>query len=111
MLGFFCAPEEERDYAAISSLTPKEVEGTCVYCNHCQPCPVGLDVGLINKYYDLAKAGDSLAADHYRNLGKKADACVGCGHCSRRCPFHVDQVSRMNEIAAYFGRKEHGQKG
>lgn len=30
-----------------------------MYCNHCQPCPAGLNVGLINKYYDLAVAGDS----------------------------------------------------
>ena len=29
--------------------------GNCVYCNHCQPCPAGLNVGLINKYYDLAQ--------------------------------------------------------
>ena len=27
-------------------------------------------MGLINKYYDLAKAGDELAKDHYRKLEK-----------------------------------------
>ena len=76
----------------------------CVYCNHCQPCPVGLDVGLINKYYDLARAGDQLARDHYANLEKHAGDCVQCGHCDRRCPFHVEQTGRMKEIAAYFGK-------
>ena len=75
---------------------------TCVYCNHCQPCPAGLDVGLINKYYDLARSGDMLAKSHYKNLSVKGDACIGCGHCSRRCPFHVDQAARMQEITAYF---------
>ncbi len=74
-----------------------------MYCNHCQPCPEGLDVALINKYYDLAKAGDELAADHYANLEKKASDCIGCGHCDRRCPFHVVQTERMKEISAYFG--------
>ena len=102
LLGFFDAPEAKRDYAAISSLTPREMEGTCVYCNHCQPCPAGLDIGLINKYYDLAQAGDALAADHYRNLEVQADACIACGHCNRRCPFHVDQAARMAEINRYF---------
>lgn len=102
ILGFFSASEGERDYSPISRLTPKDMEGTCVYCNHCQPCPAGLDIGLINKYYDLTLAGDALAADHYRNLSRKADACIACGHCSRRCPFHVDQVGRMAEIQAYF---------
>ena len=102
ILRYLDASEEERDYSLIGSLTPKDMEGTCVYCNHCQPCPAGLDIGLINKYYDLALAGDSLAADHYRGLAVHADACVACGHCNRRCPFHVDQVARMGEIARYF---------
>ena len=102
ILGFLEAESAEKDYAIIHSLTPKDAEGACVYCNHCQPCPAGLDVGLINKYYDLTRAGDALAADHYRHLALQANACIGCGHCNRRCPFHVDQVSRMQEIAAYF---------
>ena len=102
VLGFLRAGEAERDYSVISSLTPRDVEGTCVYCNHCQPCPAGLDVGLIYKYYDLARAGDALAAEHYRNLSLGADACISCGHCDRRCPFHVSQSARMREIASYF---------
>ena len=103
VLGFFQAAPEEKDYSVISTLTPKDAEGACVYCNHCQPCPAGLDVGMINKYYDLSKAGDALAADHYRTLSVKADQCIGCGHCDRRCPFHVAQSARMKEIQAYFG--------
>ena len=63
---------------------------------------MGLDVGLINKYYDLAKAGDEMAAMHYRTLEKNADDCVGCGHCDHRCPFHVKQSERMKQISAYF---------
>ena len=78
--------------------------GICVYCNHCQPCPAGLDVGLINKYYDLAQTGDALAARPLRaTSGARRRTCVACGHCNRRCPFDVDQVSRMREIAGYFG--------
>ena len=103
VLGFLSAPAEERDYSVLAELNPGETDGVCVYCNHCQPCPMGLDVGLINKYYDLARAGDALAANHYANLGKKAGDCVGCGHCDSRCPFHVRQSERMQEISAYFG--------
>lgn len=103
VLGFFDAAPEERDYAVLSSFAPQDARGICVYCNHCQPCPQGINVGLVNKYYDLAKAGDGLARDHYAHLERKASACVACGHCNRRCPFDVDQVSRMREIAGYFG--------
>lgn len=103
ILGFVHASPEEKDYSILGSFTPQEADGICVYCNHCQPCPAGLDVGLINKYYDLAQAGDELAKNHYANLAKKAGDCIQCGHCDHRCPFHVVQTNRMNEIQAYFG--------
>ena len=102
-LAWLDAPEEERDYAVLGTFTPRDVAGTCVYCNHCQPCPAGLNVGLINKYFDLTAAGDPMAADHYRKLEKHASDCISCGHCDRRCPFHVPQTDRMKEIAARFG--------
>ena len=102
LLKFFEVSPEERDYSVIGSFTPKDMTGTCVYCNHCQPCPMGLDIGLINKYYDLAQAGDEMAKDHYQKLDRHAEDCAKCGHCESRCPFHVKQESRMEEIAAYF---------
>ena len=60
------------------------------------------DITIYNKYYDLAKIGDEMAAGHYAKLEKHASDCVRCGHCDRRCPFHVKQIQRMEEIAAYF---------
>lgn len=103
LAGYLDASAEEKDYSLLGSITPKSGPASCVYCNHCQPCPAGLNVGLINKYYDLAKIGDPLAADHYRTLEKSAADCVQCGHCTDRCPFHVEQTERMLEIAEYFG--------
>ena len=103
-LAWLDASPEERDYAVLGTFAPGDAAGACVYCNHCQPCPAGLNIGLINKYYDLAKIGDAMAADHYGKLEKHASDCVGCGHCDRRCPFHVAQSDRMRDIAAYFGR-------
>lgn len=46
ILGFVNAPQQEKDYSVLGTFVPKEVDGTCVYCSHCQPCPAGLDVGL-----------------------------------------------------------------
>ncbi len=101
-LKYVDASPEEKDYSVISEFTPQDADGICVYCNHCQPCPMGLNIGLINKYYDLALAGDEMAKGHYQKLPVHADACVRCGHCESRCPFHVKQETRMEEIAAYF---------
>lgn len=103
-LAWLSAAPEERDYSVLGTFTPKDASGACVYCNHCAPCPAGLNIGLINKYYDLAKIGDSMAAGHYDKLEKHASDCIDCGHCDRRCPFHVAQSIRMKEIAGYFGK-------
>lgn len=101
-LKYVTATPEEKDYSVIGEFTPQDAYGVCVYCNHCQPCPMGLNVGLINKYYDLALAGDEMAKGHYEKLPIHADACVQCGHCESRCPFHVKQENRMKEINTYF---------
>ena len=98
------ATEEDRDYSVIGTFTPDDSVGKCVYCKHCHPCPAGLNIGLINKYYDLAKLGDKLAAEHYLTLEKTAEDCISCGHCDSRCPFHVAQSERMTEICRYFGK-------
>ena len=101
-LAYLDAPAEARDYSVIGEFTPQDAYGNCVYCNHCQPCPAGLNIGLINKYYDLSRAGDVLAAGHYDKLSLHAGDCIQCGRCDRRCPFHVEQSARMREIDAYF---------
>lgn len=103
ILSYLDTTPEQRDYSILSSMTPAVSEGSCVYCNHCQPCPSGLTIGLINKYYDLARMGDDMAAQHYRDLEMHASDCSSCGHCDDRCPFGVDQSSRMQQIADYFG--------
>lgn len=102
-LSWLEAASKERDYSVLGTFTPKDVTGTCVYCNHCAPCSAGLNIGLINKYYDLARIGDDMAADHYAKLEKHASDCLHCGHCDRRCPFGVAQSRRMEEIREYFG--------
>lgn len=104
LLGFLSAAPEERDYGVLGTFTPRDAVGNCVYCNHCQPCPAGLNVGLINKYYDLSQAGDVMAADHYAKLERHASDCMDCGHCDNRCPFRVKQSERMKRIAEYFGK-------
>ncbi len=104
LLGFLKASPEEKDYSVIATFTADTITGTCVYCNHCQPCPAGIDIGLANKYYDLALAGDTIAANHYDKLSVTADACLQCGHCDSRCPFQVGQMARMQAIGEYFGK-------
>jgi len=102
LLDYYKQPETELDYSVIGTFAPQAAEGKCVYCNHCKPCPQGIDIGLVNKYYDLSCAGDLLAAQHYQALEIKASECISCGHCDKRCPFNVKQSERMRQINDYF---------
>lgn len=102
---FYDQSADDRDYSFIGTLQQKEMTGACTYCNHCQPCPAGINIGTVNKYYDLALVGDKLATEHYRSLEKNASDCIGCGVCEERCPFHVGAKSRMSEIANFFMTK------
>ncbi len=104
VLEYCDASSEEKDYSMIAQYVVKESESSCVYCKHCHPCPAGLDIALINKYYDLWMLGDNLAKEHYLTLEKTAGDCIGCGHCDSRCPFHVAQSARMKMIAGEFGK-------
>ncbi len=104
ILKYETATDEEKDYSIISSFNKVATDGRCTYCGHCRPCPKKIDIGLVNKYYDLALAGDPLAFGHYDKLEHKADECVSCGHCNNRCPFHVNQKERMHQIAEYFAK-------
>ncbi len=104
ILKYLDVSNSEKDYSQISNLVIEKACGICVYCNHCMPCPVGIDIALVNKYYDLALAGDEMAYNHYSKLIKNASDCIKCGHCDNRCPFKVKQSARMQEIKEYFKR-------
>ncbi|WP_196604529.1 aldo/keto reductase [Pectinatus haikarae] len=103
-LAFYNTSREERDYSAVFAASKQDMEGVCIYCDHCQPCPYGIDIASVSKYYDLAKSGDALAKDHYFKLNRTARDCARCGECEPRCPFHVNIEDRMQEIENYFGQ-------
>ena len=101
------ATDEEKDYASVLAGAPAHAYGNeCTYCGHCKPCPVNIDIAMVNKYYDLATMRPEVpesVADHYRSLDVTASACIGCKGCESRCPFGVPIASRMKKTAELFG--------
>ena len=101
------ATEEEKDYASIIANAPlHSYSGQCTYCGHCKPCPVNIDIAMVNKFYDLAtqqKTVPESVREHYRNLGVTASSCIGCHGCESRCPFGVKISDRMAKAAELFG--------
>ena len=96
-IDYYTTSREERSYAFLGDLQNSDVAGSCVYCNHCLPCPANIDIGAAMKYYDLALAGDEFAADHYQRLSKRAADCIYCGRCEPNCPFHVNIMDTMKK--------------
>lgn len=107
-IAYETATDEARDYTGVLKASAKfSLAGNCVYCNHCLPCPVGIDVALVNKYLDLAKQADTVPETveaHYRAMGHCAADCIRCGQCEGRCPFAVPVIQRMQEAVAVFHR-------
>jgi predicted aldo/keto reductase-like oxidoreductase len=95
-LAYLEATTGERDFSGLLNHFGRYVEGECVYCNHCLPCPVHIDIAQVNRLLDAAEGGltPGLRAA-YRALPARATACTGCGACTERCPFGVNVVARM----------------
>ena len=111
--------ELEQNLAACSNTEPltqeelKEMDkvreqlGTdfCRRCNYCAPCTVGINIpnvflfaGYLQRY-DLA----DWAKDRYSTLKVKASACIGCGKCEPRCPYHLPIREKLKKCARDMG--------
>ncbi len=104
-LRYLDASEEEKDYTGKISKTKWNLKGNCMYCNHCLPCPQGINIAAVTRLLDAARSGlsDSLRSG-YEKLGCKASDCVRCGVCMERCPFGVDILENMERAANIFER-------
>ena len=101
------ASADEKDYASVIASAPlHSYSGQCTYCGHCRPCPADIDIAMVNKFYDLACAQNTVpesVKEHYKALSHTASECVGCKGCESRCPFGVKVADRMKKTAELFG--------
>lgn len=97
---------EELDYTEAISGMSKSFKGTCVYCNHCLPCPAGIDIAAVTKYLDIAlmdkTAVNKGIGQHYRALSAHGSDCIQCGSCEERCPFSVSVIKNMENAKKIF---------
>ncbi|MDC7286659.1 aldo/keto reductase [Blautia schinkii] len=100
------ATDEEKDYASVLAKAPAHAYyGMCTYCGHCAPCPVDIDIAMVNKLYDLALMQPEVPATvkaHYNDLSANGKDCVACGGCEERCPFGVKVAERMQKAEELF---------
>ena len=101
------ANDNEKDYASSLAAFPKiSWVGHCMYCGHCAPCPKEINVAEVTKFLNLAKAQGEIpetVREHYKELQHKANECIQCGTCEKRCPFKVEIRKNMKEAVSIFG--------
>lgn len=104
---YFDLSDAEKDYASIIGSVKKDFRGSCVYCNHCLPCPAEIDIASVNKYLDIAELDKNNippgTAHHYRALAHHGSDCTECSSCEERCPFGVPVMDNMQRAAKLFG--------
>lgn len=77
----------------------------CRRCNYCAPCTVGINIPSVflfagyQQRYDLA----DWAKERYSTLKVKASACIGCGKCEPRCPYHLPIREKLKVCAKDMG--------
>lgn len=107
VVSYYDATKEERDYSLVLSGMKKfKFHGNCMYCGHCAPCSVGINVADVNKYLNLCIAQKEVpetVAEHYKLLGHHASECIECSKCEANCPFGVEIVEKMRKAAKVFG--------
>lgn len=106
-VGYLNTTSEERDYMNIISGYQGELSGKCVYCNHCQPCPVDIDIAMVNKYLDIALLNVAnippSIRQHYKSLSASGADCIACGSCEEKCPFSVPIINNMERARELLG--------
>ena len=103
-LHYLQATDEEKEYDSIIADVHRYRMGECTYCNHCLPCPEGIDIGRVNHLSDAARLGsyltDEIVAEYASVTGKASD-CSECGTCMERCPYEVNVITKMRQAVEH----------
>lgn len=98
-------PLSEAELEAMDKVREQLGTDFCRRCNYCAPCTVGINIPSVFLFagylqrYDLA----DWAKDRYSTLKVKASACIGCGKCEPRCPYHLPIREKLKQCAQDMG--------
>lgn len=94
--------QDERD--EIEVIRSSLGETFCRRCGYCLPCVQGIDIptqfileGYLTRY-NLKE----WAQIRYDSQSVKADACIDCGACEPRCPYHLPIRKMLKNVSAQF---------
>lgn len=102
-------PLKPAEVGAINALMEKYrklADLYCTGCKYCLPCPKGIDIpSIFNLYnYHNVYGLKDYARENYAGYGnqpwlpkEKADACVECGACEKKCPQKIKIREQLKE--------------
>ena len=99
------SPLTEAEKTAIDKVVKELGTNFCRRCNYCQPCAAGINISgvfLFEGYLSRYGLAD-WAKGRYAALSVKASACIGCGACEGRCPYHLPIRQMLKKAAEKFG--------
>ena len=99
------APLSAGELAQMDAVRKRLGTQFCRRCNYCAPCTVGIsipNVFLFEGYLERYGLAD-WAKGRYATLDVKASACVECGACEERCPYHLPIRQMLKKAAEGFG--------
>jgi len=108
-----CLSEEElKAVNAVMEEKKRLAELYCTGCNYCMPCPQGINIPhnfLLMNYHKIYGLTD-YARREYGKIGKgeklkekKAEECVECGLCEKKCPQKIEIRKQLKETAKALG--------
>lgn len=79
----------------------------CRRCNYCQPCTMGINISFcftINGY--LTRYGlKDWAIGRYKGMAVEPNACIECGMCESRCPYHLPIIEMLKDVYSNFQKE------
>lgn len=97
------APLTEGETAKIQAIRDSLGTQFCRRCNYCAPCTVGIHIPqlfVLEGY--LTRYGLADWAKGRYETETKASACIECGACEGRCPYHLPIREMMKRVAREF---------
>lgn len=97
-------PLTEEEKKACEEVRAQLGNDFCRRCNYCAPCTAGISIPsvfLFAGYLERYGLAD-WAKERYNSMAVKADACVECGECEPRCPYHLPIREKMKKAAQEF---------
>ncbi|MBQ8510516.1 MAG: aldo/keto reductase [Clostridia bacterium] len=78
----------------------------CRGCGYCMPCPQGITIWQCARMSLMLRRAPSKVwlSEHWQEEMKKIERCIGCGACSKKCPYELDTPSLLKKNYADYQR-------